>query len=444
MNKPRFCEGSIFRHVIVMAGTGAIGLMSIFIVDFFNLFYLSTLGNSEITAAIGFANAINFLQLAICIGMTIGITVITARLVGARKQELAQRIVTCFLVVTTVLMLMIGICIASSRYSILYTLGARDKVLEQASHFTGIVSPFSFLIALGMITSGLLRAVGNARKSMNITVLGALVAALLDPLFILGFHLGIKGAAISTILSRLTVVTFGFYFLIPYNLLQKPNWHYLLHDSYRVFKISFPAILTNLASPVASLFIVRTMSRFGNNAISGQTAIDRIVPLAFSFIFALTGSVGPIISQNFGAGIRKRVYKTLTVSLKLVLFCAFCTWIFFFFSERWIIKLFSLKAEGAELMELFCHWVILSNLFLGLLFVSNTVFNNLEYPLLSTLFNWGRATLGTIPFIWIGSAYGPKGVLIGQALGVVPFGILSVICSFYIVKHVKMDRPFFN
>ncbi|MDI2091159.1 MATE family efflux transporter [Commensalibacter oyaizuii] len=442
LHKPRFCEGSIMRHVIVMAGTGTVGLMAVFIVDFLNLFYISTLGDPQFTAAIGFVNSIGFLQIAICIGMSIGTVVITARLIGARQHEKAGRMVTSFLMFMTVIMVILGGVMALFRRPILYHLGARGVELEQACHFVSIVSPFVFLIALGMVFSGLLRAVGDAKRSMNVTVIGALVAAFLDPLFILWFNMGLEGAAISTVCSRLAVAVSGFYCLRSYKLIIKPEWSTILKDSYRVLTISFPAILTNLATPVGGLFVVRTMSSFGSNAMSGQTAIDRIVPLAFAFVFALTGSVGPIISQNLGGGFRDRMHETLMVSLKLVFLCVLVAWIFFFCTENWVVKLFSLHAEGADLMRIFCRWVILGNLFLGMLFVANTAFNNLGYPLLSTAFNWGRATLGTIPFVWIGAAYGPKGVLIGQTIGVMPFGCVAVICAFMVIKRIKLEHPF--
>lgn len=440
LHKPRFCEGSIMRHVVVMAGTGTVGLMAVFLVDFLNLFYISRLGDSRYTAAIGFANAIGFLQISICIGMSIGATVIAARLVGAHQYERAKRIVTSFIVVMTAIMIILGLCIAAYNREILYLLGARDVVLQQASHFVVIVSPLLFLIGLGMVLSGLLRAMGDAKRSMNVTVIGALVAGTLDPLFILVFHLGLEGAAISTVCSRLAVALLGFYSLRRYELLQKPEWKYIWSDSLEVFKISFPAILTNLATPVGGLFVIHTMSRFSSDAIAGQTAIDRLIPVAFAFVFALTGSVGPIISQNFGAGLRERMQETMVVSLKLVCLCVFCAWFVFFIGEDLFIKMFALKADGAALMHLFCHWVIINNLFLGMLFVSNTAFNNLGYPLLSTLFNWGRATLGTIPFVYVGASYGPQGVLVGQAMGVVPFGIMAVICTFVVMKNIQMEK----
>lgn len=441
LHKPRFCDGSIMRHVIVMAGTGTIGLMAVFLVDFLNLFYISRLGDTRFTAAIGFANAISFLQVSVCIGMSIGITVITARLIGAKQHDRAGHVVGSFLVLMTLIMVSIGGIITLFRRPILYSLGAEGLVLDQASHFIAVVSPFLFFIGLGMALSGLLRAVGDAKRSMYITIVGACVTAVLDPLFILFFHWGLEGAAISTVCSRAAVAAFGFYSLRNYSLIKKPLWKRIFHDSYPVFVIALPAILTNLATPVGSVFVVKMMARFGSDAISGQTAIDRIVPVAFAFVFALTGSVGPILSQNFGAGLRERMCETLMVSLKLVCLCVLCAWLVFFLGEELIIKMFALKGVGVELMRLFCHWVILGNLFLGMLFVSNTVFNNLGYPLLSTVFNWGRATLGTIPFVWYGTTYGPKGILIGQALGVFPFGCLAVICSFYVLRHIKVNPP---
>lgn len=441
IHKARFCEGSIMRHVIVMAGTGTVGLMAVFIVDFLNLFYISRLGDSDFTAAIGFANAIGFLQMGICIGMSIGTVVVTARLIGAGQYERAKRMVTSFVIFTIALMIVIGVGIAIFNRDLLYILGARDNVLNNASHFVVIVSPFLFLIALGMVLSGLLRAMGDAKRSMNVTVIGALVAGTLDPILILVLHLGIEGAAISTVCSRLSVALLGFYSLRRYELLEKPQWDSIFPDSLKVLKISFPAILTNLATPVGGLFVIHTMSNFSSEAISGQTAIDRIIPVAFAFVFALTGSVGPIISQNYGAGLRERMQETMVVSLKLVCLCVLCAWFIFFFSQDIFVKMFALTAEGEALMRLFCNWVIINNLFLGMLFVSNTAFNNLGYPLLATGFNWGRATLGTIPFVYIGASYGPQGVLVGQALGVVPFGIMAVICTFIVIKNIRMDRP---
>ena len=75
--------------------------------------------------------------------------------------------------------------------------------------------------------------------------------------------------------------------------------------------------------------------------------------------------------------------------------------------------------------------------FIGLLFVANAAFNNLGFPLLSTAFNWGRATLGMIPFAFIGAEMAvPKGALFGVGAGSVAFGIGAAITSFWTVRRI--------
>jgi hypothetical protein len=89
------------------------------------------------------------------------------------------------------------------------------------------------------------------------------------------------------------------------------------------------------------------------------------------------------------------------------------------------------------MLNLFCTWLAGSFLFTGALFVGNAAFNNLGFPLTSTAFNWGRATLGTIPFVSYGAAYGPQGVQTGQAAGSVVFGLGAALMAFRLVGRIR-------
>src|SRR4051794_30031297 len=83
MAAAKFTTGSPLRHVIVMTTTGSIGLMAVFAVDLANLFYISILGVKELAAAVGFAGAVLFFQISMCIGLTIGAGAIVARAIRA-------------------------------------------------------------------------------------------------------------------------------------------------------------------------------------------------------------------------------------------------------------------------------------------------------------------------------------------------------------------------
>ena len=172
------------------------------------------------------------------------------------------------------------------------------------------------------------------------------------------------------------------------------------------------------------------MAAFGSDAVAGQATIARISPVAFGLVYALSGAVGPILAQNAGAGRLDRVRETLRDSFTFVLATVLVAWAILASAQDLVVRAFFAGGVTAELVHLFCSWLAAGFLFTGALFVANAAFNNLGYPVLSTLFNWGRATLGTIPFVSYGAHFGPAGLLVGQAFGSVLFGTLAVITAF--------------
>ncbi|GBR44535.1 Na+ driven multidrug/antimicrobial extrusion protein MatE [Neokomagataea tanensis NBRC 106556] len=433
----RFVHGNIMRHVITMAGTGAIGLMAVFAVDLLNFFYISKLHNPALTGAIAFSTSISYLQVSVSIGLTIGLGACIGRLIGARQHDEARRIGSAFLAVMVGMAIILGVITAVFAPEFLRVLGAKDVALNQATLFLRLTAPALPLVCLGMALSALLRAVGDARRSMRMTLTGAAVSACLDPIMIFGFHLGLEGAAISTILSRAAITASGFINLRGHNMLEWPNLKAIRPAIQKVGSIALPAIATNLATPAGSLFVTHAMARFGLDAVSGQATIERIVPVAFALVFALTGSVGPIMAQNLGAQKFDRVKETLISALKLTALCVISTWALLALGHNLILDIFTVHGIGIEIVRWFCCWLVLSYMFVGLLFVANTAFNNLGHPLYSTGFNWGRATLGTIPLVWVGAHYfGPLGIICGQALGAIIFGTSAILTAFHVIRKL--------
>lgn len=432
----RFCTGSILRHTLVMAGTGTLGLIAVFVVDLLNLLYISMLHDRALTAAVAFTGAVSYLQLAISIGMSIGLGAVVSRRIGAGRSDEARRIASAALVVMVVVMLMIGLGTVLMLDPILRGLGASGAVLRAAARNVSIVSPFLPMIAIGMACSSLLRSVGDARRSMTVTLWSAGFLACLDPVLIFFLHLGLEGAAIGTVLSRTLAASLGLLAVHRHRILARPVWRSIPADAWPVASVALPAMLTNLATPVGGAFTTHFMSRFGLEAVAGQATIDRMVPVAFAFIFALTGSVGPIMAQNLGAGQIARVRQTLRCALLLVQACVLVMWAVLALSQNLLVTLFSATGDAARLIHLFCSYTVAGFLFTGALFVANTAFNNLGRPLLSTVFNWGRATMGTIPFVLVGMHYGAPGILIGQSLGGVAFGILAVAAAFLLTRRL--------
>ena len=434
---PRFVTGSLMRHIGVMAGTGAIGLIAIFAVDLINLLYVSMLGEQAIAAAVGFAGVVGFFHLSLYIGMLIGITAVVSRAIGAHRMADARGLATSSLVITAVLAVVLSALTLVFLEPLLLMLGARDRVLELALRFLNITLPSTVFLGVGMACSALLRSAGDARRAMLVTLLPAVVTAVLDPLFIFGLGLGLDGAAIVLVLARCVLVGVGLYGAWRVQKMLAP-WHLkrLQSDARTLFAVAGPAVLTNLATPVGAAFITHSVAQFGASAVAGQATIDRLTPVAFGLIYSLSGAVGPVLAQNLGARQFDRVREGLRASLWFMVASVALAWALLALLQGPLIQLFSLQGVAADMLHAFCAWIAASFFFMGALFVANAAFNNLGHPLWSTGFNWARATLGTIPFAWWGSHYGPVQVLAGQAAGAALFGSLALWAAFRLTANL--------
>ena len=436
--KARFTTGSTMRHVLVLASTGSIGLVAIFLVDFVNLFYISLLDDPSLTAAVGYASALTFFYVSLSVGMMIAATALVSRALGAEDRAHAREVAgsaLAWLVIVT------GVAVVASLPfvpAMLTLIGATGETRDVAAVFMWIVLPTTPLLGLGMCATGLLRAAGDAKRAMFTTLWFGGIIAVLDPLLILALGLGVPGAAIATAVARIGMVAYGLATLIrKHDLIARPSLSVMRRDLPPLARIGIPAILTNIATPVGNGYMTASMAPYGDAAVASWTIISRLVPVAFGGLFALSGAVGPVVGQNFGAHLYDRVRKALTDSLIVSTIYVAAVSAIIFFAQHGIVRAFGVTGEAAELVLLFCRYLAITFIFAGGLYVSNAAFNNLNYPALSTLLNWGRATLGTVPFViagaWIAEE---RGALAGFFIGGIPFGIIAMLYCYRIVARL--------
>ena len=306
-------------------------------------------------------------------------------------------------------------------------LEATGATLDLAVHYLTIVIPSLPLLLVGMVGGAVLRAHGDAARSMWATIGGAIVNAVLDPILIFGLHLDLTGAAISTVCARMAIAGIALVPLIRvHGGFGRPTLASVRLDLSPVLAIAVPAVLTQLATPVGQAFVTRAMSDYGEQAVAGMAIISRMTPVAFGVIFALSGAVGPIMGQNFGAGQFDRVKGAFRDGLIFAAIITVTVSLALFMLRGALERLFGLQGEARTLVFLFAGPLSLLWFFNVVIFVGNAAYNNLGKPFYSTWVNWGRHTLGTVPLILLGSSWlGASGVLIGQSVGGVIFAALS-------------------
>ncbi|MCH4294045.1 MATE family efflux transporter [Shewanella sp. 3B26] len=442
MTDAKFVEGPILRHILVMSSTAAVGISALFVVDLIDIFFLSLLGEAELAAAVGYAGTISFFTTSIGIGLSIALGAQVSRAIGAREPENAKRLMMSSLLVTLAVSTLVAIVVTLNIPSLVALVGASGRTAELAASYLYILVPSLPFICLAMALGAALRAVGDAKLSMVSTLVGGGVNLVLDPIFIFLFAMGIEGAAAASVLARLSVLLVaGRGVFIKHQLGTKPTVAGVLGDLSPIFAIAGPAMLTNIATPIGNGFMTRAIAGFGDGYVAGWAVLGRLTPVAFGMIFALSGAIGPIVGQNFGARRFDRLRECLTQSL---LFCGAYVLgmsLILFIAQDFIVHVFDMKGDAAEFIGFFLTYIAVFFVFSGALFVANASFNNLGKAKYSTVFNVGKATLGTLPFIWLGAQYGGVyGVLIGQVIGSVLFGIAGVYTAYRLVGAIEGDK----
>jgi putative MATE family efflux protein len=422
----KFLQGSIMRHIVIMTLTGAIGLMAVFLVDLADLYFLSRLHDTNITAAIGFAGTIAFINLNLSIGTGIAAAALVARYMGMRDPAV---------LVSAGYTLLVAIFLPQ----ILRLFGATGEVLHQAEIFVWTLTPGFIFLAAALSCSFSLRGIGDAQRAMYITLTAAIVTLILDPIFIFQFGWGIRGAAAANAIADFSAFVIAMHGLVHVRkFLSFPTWRGLRRDFPAIWQIAFPSVLTQLATPFTIAYTMSVVAPFGNDAVTASTIIGRLVPVAFGVIFSLSGSVGPVIGQNYGAKNFARVRRALRDGMTFSAVYTVVISLTIFALRNHIATVFSASPRATELVVFFATFVGVSWAFAGAQFVGAAAFNNLGRPGLSTWFNWGKATLGTIPFALVGAAYwGPEGIMLGTAIGAVLFGIASAWMAFRVVDGLE-------
>lgn len=429
-----FTRGSIIRHVVTASLASALGLLVLFSVDLVDIFFISLLGEAELAAAVGFAGTILFLCTSIGIAVVITVATTLSKLVGAGAREEAKRFYMHSLAYSLAISVPVTLLLFFFAGQILALLGAEGQTLRYATDYIRIILPVFPLTLFAFTNMAVLRAHGDFGLLTVCTLVAGAVTGVFDPLLIFYFDLGLHGAAIAALLSRISLFALTAYFVVTrYDFFSWPLTHGVRADRARYTSIFIPSLLSNIATPFGTGFVTNQMAQFGDSFVAGMSVIGRTTPVVFCVVFALSGAIGPIIGQNLGAKLFDRVRKTIGAALLFstlyVLLASLTLWLV----HGTIIETFRLTEGGALLLRFYTTFISLSFIFTGAIFIANAALNTLGRPTYATAINIFLNIGLLIPLALLGAYLGgPTGILVGQAAS----AAIACLFAFFVVRHV--------
>ncbi|WP_298643120.1 MATE family efflux transporter [uncultured Cardiobacterium sp.] len=431
--KAVFAEGGLWRHLLSMTAARSVGIMATFVVDFVDVLFISRLGDARLVAAVGFSAAALFFIRAIAIALGIATTALVAQAVGSGNEQRAARYAFNLSLLSFVLMATIATAVWLGRGTVLPWVGASGETLHFASGYLGIVLTGLPLLSLGNCGTATLFALGSARLAMLVSLSATLTQAALDPVFIFVLGWGLHGAALAAVCAQAVMAAVAWYCLLCRYRLRAPLApHLLAADIPAITAIAFPAMLTNLTSPIATAYAARSMAQFGDAAVSAFAVIMRLVPLGFALLFSLSAAVAPIVGQNAGAARFDRVRETLYNALVFNFAVTATVCLLLFAARDTLPGWFTLSGEAAALLRYFCSGIALLYGCKGMIFFMNAAYNNLGRPFYATAANLACFICGSLPLITLGGHYfGARGVISGQMAEAV---LVAPVCWLIVLR----------
>ena len=297
-------------------------MVSMIVVAVYNMadtFFVSQLGTSA-SAAVGVIySMVAIIQaIAFMIGMGSGNEI--SRLLGAKKQEEAERYVAIGFF--TEILLGVSIAIFSIIYieALVYALGSTKTIAPYAISYAKYVllgTPF-IMASLGM--NNMLRFQGNSFYSMLGIATGGILNMFLDPLFIYGFHMGIRGAALATTLSQ--IVSFS---ILLYQCNRMPacisvsfkNFKPSLKRYSLIFRFGLPSLARQGIAGVSTIILNFSAHPYGDAAIAAMAIVMRIIMFLNSLVIGFGQGFQPVCGYCYGAKNYKRVEEAYRFSLKI-------------------------------------------------------------------------------------------------------------------------------
>jgi len=436
MSEGRFLTGSTMSHVVRMTMAGTLGISFVFIVDAINLFWLSQFGTSQMVAAIGFAFAIQYFSVSSGIGLMIAAIALVSRAIGASDRGLARAQAGACMVIAFAVQSAVALIIVLARHDLVAWAGATGETAALAARYLAMSVPSLGIMAVALIANGVLRAEGDAARSMSVTLASGLAALIIDPPLI--WYFGLDGAAAGLVLSRVVMMAVALRFAIgTHDLIARPRRAHLRACLIPFAMIAGPAIVTQMATPAGNYLLTMVMAQFGDDAVAGWAVVGRLSVLAFGGIFSLSGAIGGIFGQNYGGKRWHRLETTYRDALIFGIGYSMVAWAALYVGLPVIQRAFALAPDGVEVLRAFVTVGAGSVVFSAALFVSNAAFNALGRPGRSTLVNWLRDGVLTLPLaLWGAAAFGAPGVIYAQAVAAVVVGLGSAIWGWVYVRRL--------
>ena len=264
---------------------------------------------------------------------------------GRQDEDGARQIMGNVFVLLTATGLILTVLLLAAKRPLLYLFGASGTTYPYANAYLTIYLCGSVFVMLGLGMNNFINAQGFARTGMATVLIGAVLNILLDPLFIFVFGMGVRGAALATVLSQLVSAVWAVGFLCSGRSLLRleRRWLRLRLDTVKqVVALGFSSFIMSVTNSAVQSVCNATLQGYGGDLYVGvMTVINSVREVVQTAVNGLTNAAQPVMSFNYGAREYRRVRRGVIFTTAVCIVYTVTVWALLFFFPRAFIVIFN-------------------------------------------------------------------------------------------------------
>lgn len=415
--------GEAMRALAVPFGLGIVFIIALNLAD---TYFVSLLGTNEL-AVMSFTFPVVSLVMSVAMGLGVGTTSAVSRAIGRGDQQQVRSLTTHAIILATAVVMAVSAVGLATQDLVFTALGADEALLPMLDEYMTVWYFGAAFLVVPMVGTSAIRATGDAKTPMTIMMVAAVVNIVLDPVFIFGFAfvpaMGLKGAAIATVVARSATLVLALWILIRRErmiVLQWPVWSEVWRSWRAILSVGLPAVVTNMVVPLATGVMTLLVAQHGAAAVAAYGVASRVEGLLLIPPMALSGALSPFVGQNYGAHHTQRVARGIVVARNFVVAWGAGAWVLLALVGGFVGGVFTDDPEVLEAVRLYLWIVPISYGANGLVSVASASFNAVDKAVRSTVLAAVRSLVLAIPLAALGSAVaGLTGIFIGIAAATV-------------------------
>ncbi len=365
---------------------------------------------------------------------------------GEKDHVGAEKILgNCFIMLVIVSVLL-TVLFSIFKEPILYAFGASEETIRYASEYIGIYLIGTIFVQIALGLNNFINAQGFAKIGMQTVLIGAIANIIFDPILIFFFGLGVRGAALATVLSQAISALWVLSFLIGKKgtlRIRKENLSLDLKIVSRVIALGLsPFIMQATECLVTIVFNVQLLSLGGNLYVGAMVILSSIMQFVILPMLGLTQGAQPIIGYNYGAKQYDRVKKTILIEVKIALLYTVVMWAVCVFTPQVFAMIFTSDVDLRSVTENAMKIYFFGTFIFGAQIVCQNAFIALGQAKVSMFLALLRKIVFLIPLIYIIpslTTLGVNGVFLAQPIA----DILAASCttiSFLIISRKLLNN----